>query len=68
LPEGSRHSASLAVEKLLDGEAEEIGRKAVAKLLRAEQAKGSSKARSIADQAAGIDGPAPRIDRRNGMP
>jgi hypothetical protein len=28
-PEGSRHATTLAVEKLLEGEAEEIGRKAV---------------------------------------
>ena len=33
----------------------------------AEQAPSRSKARPIADQAAGIDGLAPRIDRRNGM-
>jgi hypothetical protein len=28
-PEGSRHATTLAVEKLLEGEAEEIGRKAI---------------------------------------
>ena len=28
-PEGSRHATTLAVEKLLDGEAEQIGRKAI---------------------------------------
>ena len=28
-PEGSRHSTTLAVEKLLEGEAEDLGRKAV---------------------------------------
>src|SRR5437763_12136976 len=33
----------------------------------ANQVKGSSEARSIADQAAGSDEFAPRIDRRNGM-
>src|SRR5262249_23817472 len=33
----------------------------------AEQVKGRSNARPIADQAAGIDGRAPRIGRRNGM-
>jgi hypothetical protein len=29
-PQGSRHSTTLAIEKLLDGEAEEIGRKSTA--------------------------------------
>src|SRR3954453_17402723 len=28
-PEGSRHATTLAVERLLEGEAEEIGRKAI---------------------------------------